>query len=138
MKPTLSTRIWIALILLGFSGQLAWGVENQFFNTFVYDNILPDPRPISWMVAAMSAWMISTGAWSKDLFPAEQRGQFAGYVILFTRTCRPNAPGFRRGDEGRLVPSTSLRTGFPRPSGGGGNRRARGWGNPLRTGQLPC
>lgn len=34
MKLTLSTRIWIALVLLGFSGQLAWGVENQFFNTF--------------------------------------------------------------------------------------------------------
>jgi MFS family permease len=51
-KPTLPTQIWIALVLLGFSGQLAWGVENQFFNTFVYDNILPDPRAISWMVAA--------------------------------------------------------------------------------------
>jgi MFS family permease len=42
----------VALILLGFSGQLAWGVENQYFNTFMYDNIIPDPRPISWMVAA--------------------------------------------------------------------------------------
>ncbi len=48
----LSTRIWIALILLGFAGQLAWGVENQYFNTFMYDKIAPDPRPISWMVAA--------------------------------------------------------------------------------------
>lgn len=51
-KSTLSRRIWIAIILLGFSGQLAWGVENQFFNTFLYDKITPDPRPISWMVAA--------------------------------------------------------------------------------------
>jgi MFS family permease len=49
---TISRRIWIALILLGFSGQLAWGVENQFFNTFMFDKITPDPRPISWMVAA--------------------------------------------------------------------------------------
>jgi MFS family permease len=47
------TRLtWTAIILLAFSGQLAWGVENQYFNTFVYDNIIPDPRPISWMVAA--------------------------------------------------------------------------------------
>jgi MFS family permease len=45
-------RLWVALILLGFAGQLAWGVENQFFNTFMYDHIIPDPRPISWMVAA--------------------------------------------------------------------------------------
>ena len=51
-KSALPTRIWIAIILLGFSGQLAWGVENQFFNTFMYDKITPDPRPISWMVAA--------------------------------------------------------------------------------------
>jgi MFS family permease len=48
----LSGRIWVALIVLGFAGQLAWGVENQFFNTFMYENITPDPRPISWMVAA--------------------------------------------------------------------------------------
>jgi MFS family permease len=53
-KPSLkiSAAIWLAVILLAFSGQLAWGVENQFFNTFMYDNITPDPRPISWMVAA--------------------------------------------------------------------------------------
>jgi Na+/melibiose symporter-like transporter len=48
----LTKRTWIALILLGFAGQLAWGVENQYFNAFVYDKITPDPRPISWMVAA--------------------------------------------------------------------------------------
>jgi MFS family permease len=52
-SPTRITRLtWTAIILLAFSGQLAWGVENQYFNTFVYDNIQPDPRPISWMVAA--------------------------------------------------------------------------------------
>ena len=38
---------------------------------------------ILWL-AAMSAWMISTGAWTKDLFPEDKRGQFAGYFILFT------------------------------------------------------
>jgi MFS family permease len=48
----LPRRLWIVLILFGFAGQLAWGVENQFFNTFLYDKITPDPRPISWMVAA--------------------------------------------------------------------------------------
>ncbi len=58
MEPTqpTSSRIpalaWLAIVLLAFSGQLAWGVENQYFNTFMYDNITPDPRPISWMVAA--------------------------------------------------------------------------------------
>jgi MFS family permease len=51
-NSTLSKKIWVAIILLSFAGQLAWGVENQFFNTFMYNNIIPDPRPISWMVAA--------------------------------------------------------------------------------------
>jgi MFS family permease len=41
----------LAMVLLGFSGQLAWAIENQFFNTFMYDVITPDPRPISWMVS---------------------------------------------------------------------------------------
>jgi MFS family permease len=51
-NTTLTKKIWVAIILLAFAGQLAWGVENQFFNTFMYNNITPDPRPISWMVAA--------------------------------------------------------------------------------------
>lgn len=51
-NSTLTKKIWVAIILLSFAGQLAWGVENQFFNTFMYNNIIPDPRPISWMVAA--------------------------------------------------------------------------------------
>jgi MFS family permease len=38
---------------------------------------------ILWL-AGMSAWMISTGAWTKDLYPEDKRGQFAGYFILFT------------------------------------------------------
>jgi MFS family permease len=45
-------RIWAGLVLLGFAGQLAWAVENQFYNTFVFDKITPDPKAISWMVAA--------------------------------------------------------------------------------------
>jgi len=38
---------------------------------------------VLWL-APITAWTIATGAWSKDLFPEEKRGQFAGYVILFT------------------------------------------------------
>jgi MFS family permease len=50
-KNLLTTRVWIMLMLLGLAGQLAWAVENQYFNTFMYDNITPDPRAVSWMVA---------------------------------------------------------------------------------------
>ncbi len=49
--PLLTQKTWGMLMLLGLVGQLAWAVENQFFNTFMYDKITPDPRAVSWMVA---------------------------------------------------------------------------------------
>jgi hypothetical protein len=52
--PILPRKTWFSLILLGFAGQLAWGVEKQYFNTFLYDNIIQDLGPISWMVAAIA------------------------------------------------------------------------------------
>ena len=50
-KPLLTRSVWVSLMLLGLAGQLAWAVENQYFNTFMYNNITPDPRAVSWMVA---------------------------------------------------------------------------------------
>jgi len=50
--PTkLGTDKWTVIILLGLSGQIAWNVENSWFNTFVFDTITPDPKPIAAMVA---------------------------------------------------------------------------------------
>lgn len=49
-KP-LSRLTWVTLLALGFVGQLAWAVENQFYNTFLYDRITPDPQAVSWMVS---------------------------------------------------------------------------------------
>ncbi len=42
---------WFIVIMLGMAGQIAWNVENSWFNTFVFDTITPDPKPIAWMVA---------------------------------------------------------------------------------------
>jgi MFS family permease len=39
------------LLLLALAGNLAWAVENQYFNTFLYDHITPDPQAVSLMVA---------------------------------------------------------------------------------------
>jgi len=47
----LSTRTWLVMLALSLVGQIAWAVENSWFNTFVYDTITPDPRPVAWMVA---------------------------------------------------------------------------------------
>ncbi len=47
----MKTRINISLFFLGLGGQIAWAIENQFFNTFLYDRIIPDPRYVSIMVS---------------------------------------------------------------------------------------
>lgn len=35
----LGGRIWFNIILFGFMGQIAWAVENMFFNTFLYNSV---------------------------------------------------------------------------------------------------
>lgn len=48
----LSARTWFVLFTLALTGQIAWAVENSWFNTFVFDLLTPDPRPVAWMTAA--------------------------------------------------------------------------------------
>ncbi len=38
-KSKLGFRIWFNLIIFGFMGQIAWNVENMYFNTFLYNSI---------------------------------------------------------------------------------------------------
>jgi MFS family permease len=47
----LPTRVFAALLMLSLAGQLAWAIENQFYNTFLYDKITPNPQAVSWMVS---------------------------------------------------------------------------------------
>lgn len=52
---------WIFVWGLGLAGQLCWNMENQWFNTFVYEKIAKDPTIISWMVAvSATATAVST------------------------------------------------------------------------------
>lgn len=44
-------QTWLVITLLGIAGQIAWAVENSWFNVFVYDEITEDPGPVAWMVA---------------------------------------------------------------------------------------
>lgn len=48
----LTSRAWFVMFALALTGQIAWAVENSWFNTFVYDTLTPDPRPVAWMTAA--------------------------------------------------------------------------------------
>ena len=34
-------------------------------------------------IAPFTAWTIATSTWSKDLFPEDKRGQFAGFYLFF-------------------------------------------------------
>jgi MFS family permease len=52
LSRRISTRTWFVMAALAVTGQIAWAVENSWFNTFVFDTITPDPRPVAWMVAA--------------------------------------------------------------------------------------
>lgn len=35
----LGAKLWLNLIVFGFMGQIAWNVENMYFNTFLYNSI---------------------------------------------------------------------------------------------------
>ena len=50
-KHVISRAMWVVMAALAVTGQIAWAVENMWFNTFVYDKITPDPRAVAWMVA---------------------------------------------------------------------------------------
>ena len=69
-KPAkaITLKTWLAMGALAIVGQLAWAVENSWFNKFVTDMITPDPRPIAWMVAASAIVATLTtifmGTWS--------------------------------------------------------------------------
>ena len=56
----LSGRIWLNLILFGFMGQIAWAVENVYFNTFLFNSIGGSTRDISRMVALSAVTAVVT------------------------------------------------------------------------------
>lgn len=60
-KNAYGKEFWLIIWTMGIAGQLCWNMENQWFNTFVYEKIAKDPTIISWMVAvSATATAIST------------------------------------------------------------------------------
>ena len=61
-KVKFGARNWFNLILFGFMGQVAWNVENMYFNTFlcnfIYGNATPDAVNSSLSVVDAVAWMV--------------------------------------------------------------------------------
>ena len=54
MKTKLSSRFWVALTLFSLVGQVAWVVENMYFNVFIYKMFRATAADISAMVGASS------------------------------------------------------------------------------------
>ena len=55
MTNKLGVRRWAGIIAIGLTGQLAWTIENMYFNVFLYNTISTDPGYIAAMVAASAA-----------------------------------------------------------------------------------
>ena len=47
-------RFWVSLFLFSLTGQVAWVVENMYFNVFIYKMFSASATDISLMVAASS------------------------------------------------------------------------------------
>ena len=51
-KTKLSPKFWLALTIFSLIGQVAWVVENMYFNVFLYKMFHAGASDISLMVAA--------------------------------------------------------------------------------------
>lgn len=83
-KTKISKRVWSALIIFGLFGQLAWVVENMYFNVFLYNTISDDPKYIADMVASSAVTATLTtllmGAFS-DKIGKRKHFIVYGYII---------------------------------------------------------
>ena len=53
-KTKMSAKFWIALTIFSLIGQVAWVVENMYFNVFIYKMFNASAAQISLMVSASS------------------------------------------------------------------------------------
>ncbi len=115
-KKKLGGRILFNIVLFGFIGQVAWAVENVYFNTFLYNYIGGTADDISKMVAASAVAAVVTtflmGTLSDKL---DRRKVFicGGYIIwgftvaVFAFISRSNIGKlFSISDEAKVVVAT--------------------------------
>lgn len=83
MKTQLTRRFWAALIIFSLMGQIAWVVENMYFNVFIYKMFHASAGDISLMVGASSvaatATTILVGAFT-DYIGRRKRIICGGYI----------------------------------------------------------
>jgi len=77
-------RNWFILILFGLIGQIAWSVENMYFNLFVFEEISPDLNAVTLMVqlSGIAATVTTLIAGTLSDKTGNRRGYISfGYVI---------------------------------------------------------
>jgi MFS family permease len=84
MQTKLGRKFWISMIVFGLMGQVAWVVENMYFNVFIYKMFHASPADISAMVMASAVTAALTtiimGAVS-DKVGKRKAFMSAGYII---------------------------------------------------------
>jgi MFS family permease len=67
-KKPLDRKAWLVIVLLALVGQIAWAVENNFFNLFIQDAFGASLADVALMVSASAATATATtllvGTWS--------------------------------------------------------------------------
>ncbi len=83
-KAKLNKSLILNIILFGFMGQVAWAVENNFFNLFLFNEIGGDSTDISNMVAASSVVAVLTTLFMGSLSDKINKRKIficAGYIV---------------------------------------------------------
>ncbi len=84
MKTKLSPRFWAALTLFSLIGQVAWVVENMYFNVFIYKMFNASADDISAMVAASAVAATLTAVFMgslSDKIGKRKLFMCAGYML---------------------------------------------------------
>ncbi len=76
----ISKKNWALIWVLGLAGQLCWNVENQWFNTFVYNKIAPNPVIVSVMVGVSAT--VTTIATNLVGTLGDRKGKRKPYIAI--------------------------------------------------------
>ncbi|MBE5739267.1 MAG: MFS transporter [Clostridiales bacterium] len=114
-KIDFGKRNWLVLILFGLIGQIAWAVENMYFNLFVFETIKPDLDTVTLMVqlSGIAATVTTLIAGTLSDKTGNRRGYISyGYIIwgvtvaLFGFMKTSNIQAFLKTDEAQAIAIT--------------------------------
>jgi MFS family permease len=80
MASQLPPKVLSSIALLNLAGQLAWAVENQYFNLFIYNVISPTPFYVSLMVAVSAVASTLTAIFMGTL--SDSRGKRKVFMLV--------------------------------------------------------